>query len=87
MKNYNIKSLVDSNKEILSISTQGWVRNKRTGKNISFINLNDGSVLSGIQIILEHNKNTEEEIRKLLKDRDNITKIEWIRQEIPDWEK
>ena len=30
---------------------------------------------------------TEEEIRKLLKDRDNITKIEWIRQEIPDWEK
>ena len=52
-----------SNKEILSISTQGWVRNKRTGKNISFINLNDGSVLSSIQIILEHNKNTEEEIK------------------------
>ena len=65
MKNYNIKALINSNKEILSISTQGWVRNKRTGKNISFINLNDGSVLSSIQIILEHNENTEEEIKMI----------------------
>ena len=30
---------------------------------------------------------SEEEIRKLLKERDKITKIEWIRQEIPEWEK
>ena len=65
MKNYNIQSLVDSNKEILSISTQGWVRNKRIGKNISFINLNDGSVLSGIQVIIEQNKNTEEEMKMI----------------------
>ena len=32
---------------------RGWVRTKRDSKNVSFINLNDGSNQSGIQIIVE----------------------------------
>ena len=55
MQYYNIKSLLSSKSEIKNISTKGWVRNKRGSKNISFIELNDGSILSGIQIIVEQN--------------------------------
>ncbi len=31
----------------------GWVRTKREGKNVTFINLNDGSTIKNIQIVVE----------------------------------
>ena len=37
------------------ITIKGWIRNARSSKNLSFINLNDGSNLAGIQIIAESN--------------------------------
>jgi len=63
MQYYNIKSLLSSKSEIKNISTKGWVRNKRGSKNIFFIELNDGSILSGIQIIVEQNTEKEEIIK------------------------
>ena len=36
-----------------SIIVAGWVRTKRTGKNIVFLEVNDGSSLSNIQIIVD----------------------------------
>ncbi len=37
------------------VCVRGWVRTKRDSKNLSFINLNDGSDQSGIQIIVDAN--------------------------------
>ncbi len=39
-------SLVDT-----EITTAGWVRTNRSGKNVSFIELNDGSCMSNIQVV------------------------------------
>ncbi|MEE8440825.1 MAG: asparagine--tRNA ligase [Spirochaetia bacterium] len=36
-----------------SISVAGWVRTKRTGKNVVFLEVNDGSSLSNIQIVVD----------------------------------
>lgn len=35
-----------------SYTIRGWVRTKREGKGISFLELNDGSSLQGLQIVL-----------------------------------
>ena len=35
------------------IRVMGWVRTKREGKNVTFIALNDGSVISNLQIVVE----------------------------------
>lgn len=37
-----------------SIEVEGWVRTKRDSKNVCFIDLNDGSTLKGLQIVIEH---------------------------------
>ncbi len=36
-----------------NITVAGWVRTKRTGKNVVFLEMNDGSSLSNIQIVVE----------------------------------
>jgi len=38
------------------ILVQGWVRNYRKGKSISFISINDGSTIKNIQIVVENSK-------------------------------
>ncbi len=47
---------------------RGWIRSKREGKNVIFLDLSDGSCLSGLQIVLDKEKEwvTEELARKLL---------------------
>lgn len=40
----------------------GWVRHKRTSQNITFIQINDGSVSSDLQIVLENDNATAEKI-------------------------
>ena len=47
-------------KEILALSpsdeivrAEGWVRTKRDSKNVSFIEINDGSCLKGLQAVID----------------------------------
>lgn len=44
---------------------KGWVRTVRNGKNVSFINLNDGSNMGGIQVVVPGDHEDIEEVRKL----------------------
>ncbi len=44
---------------------KGWIRTVRNGKNVSFINLNDGSNLGGIQVVVPAELDEIEEVRKL----------------------
>lgn len=39
-----------------SYIVRGWVRTKREGKGISFLELNDGSSLQGLQIVLSQDR-------------------------------
>jgi len=36
-----------------TVAVAGWVRTKRTGKNVTFLEINDGSCLSNVQVIVE----------------------------------
>lgn len=39
-----------------TITVAGWIRTKRTGKNVVFLEMNDGSSLSNIQIVVDTEK-------------------------------
>jgi asparaginyl-tRNA synthetase len=67
MEHTEIKKVFSLEQEQKHIIVKGWVVTKRDGKNLSFIELNDGSSNNNIQIIAEANKldNYAEEVKKL----------------------
>ncbi len=40
-------------------SVTGWVRTKRSGKQLSFLEINDGSSFDGLQVVIEHPEGAE----------------------------
>ncbi len=48
-----------------SVQVQGWIRSLRSTKNVTFIDLNDGSNFEDLQVVLDNNLNNFEEISKL----------------------
>jgi len=55
MKRTLIKKLLDSKNGNYEVLIKGWVRTKRDYKDFTFIELNDGSSLKSIQIVLDKN--------------------------------
>ncbi len=50
-EHYSIKHLLTSGVAGTGVILRGWIRTNRSGKHVSFINLNDGSNLGGLQIV------------------------------------
>ena len=48
-----VKELLASKPEGQSVTAAGWVRTKREGKNVTFLEINDGSCLANIQAIVD----------------------------------
>lgn len=48
-----IKHLLDSDREGESFRVQGWIRTRRDAKAFSFVEVNDGSSLANLQVILD----------------------------------
>ncbi|MDR0537341.1 MAG: asparagine--tRNA ligase [Tannerellaceae bacterium] len=48
-----------------TVLVKGWVRTRRGSKNISFIALNDGSTINNIQIVVNMNAFSEEELKPI----------------------
>ena len=59
MKKTMIKNILQTGEVHNSYHVSGWVRNKRSSKEVSFIMLNDGSSLNDLQIIVEINSENE----------------------------
>jgi asparaginyl-tRNA synthetase len=62
-----IKTLLSDGVEIKEVLIQGWVRTRRDSKGgYSFLEINDGSCLKGIQVVIDHEleayKNNDKEI-------------------------
>ena len=55
-QHYSIRHLLTSGVAGNSVILRGWVRTNRAGKHVSFINLNDGSNLSGLQVVYSADK-------------------------------
>jgi asparaginyl-tRNA synthetase len=53
MANLLIKELLAAKAEAQEVTVQGWVRTKRSLKNLIFIEVNDGSCLNGIQCVFD----------------------------------
>ena len=49
----------------IDVLIRGWIRTKRDSKALSFINLNDGSTMNGIQIIVDLDLPNYEDVKKL----------------------
>ncbi|NLK04787.1 MAG: asparagine--tRNA ligase [Spirochaetales bacterium] len=44
------------------VSAEGWVRTKRDSKNVCFLEVNDGSCLKGLQVVIDKEKLTDQDL-------------------------
>ncbi|MCB2219799.1 MAG: asparagine--tRNA ligase [Bacteroidetes bacterium] len=58
-----IKEILISENYGDSVVVKGWVRTKRTSKNVAFIALNDGSTIHNVQVVVDLNDISEETIQ------------------------
>ena len=65
MKREKINSLLRQNTPIPSVSIEGWVKTKRESKEFVFLEINDGSCLANIQVIVDQAISNYNDIKKL----------------------
>jgi asparaginyl-tRNA synthetase len=65
MKRTKIAVLFQTEPVGAQVNVKGWVRTKRENKNVVFVNLNDGSSIRNLQIVLDAEK-TDENVLKLI---------------------
>ncbi|MBC6368351.1 asparagine--tRNA ligase [Algoriphagus sp. AK58] len=63
-KRVKIKTILEQNLIGQEITLMGWVRTKRSNKNVSFIALNDGSIITNYQVVADPNVISEEVLKK-----------------------
>jgi asparaginyl-tRNA synthetase len=61
----SVKNLLSSEKGQKSVKLGGWVRTRRDSKEFSFIEVNDGSCLQGIQVIVDAGIPGSQELSKM----------------------
>ncbi|MBN1499445.1 MAG: asparagine--tRNA ligase [Spirochaetes bacterium] len=65
MERQLIKYLLASAQPADKVLLKGWIRTKRDSKEFSFLEINDGSCMSNIQVLAERSLSNYEEIEKL----------------------
>lgn len=63
-KRVKIKTILEQNLIGQEITLMGWVRTKRSNKNVSFIALNDGSIITNYQVVADPTLISEEILKK-----------------------
>ncbi|MCM0042362.1 MAG: asparagine--tRNA ligase [Algoriphagus sp.] len=63
-KRVKIKTILEQDLIGQEITLMGWVRTKRSNKNVSFIALNDGSILTNYQVVADPNVIAEDILKK-----------------------
>lgn len=63
-KRVKIKTVLDQNLIGQEITLMGWVRTKRSNKNVSFIALNDGSIITNYQVVADPNVISEDTLKR-----------------------
>ena len=64
MVTLRIAEILRSSQPDESIAIQGWVRTKRELKGFAFIEVNDGSCLTSLQVVLDEGLSDYEELLK-----------------------
>ncbi|MCP4747019.1 MAG: asparagine--tRNA ligase [Desulfobacteraceae bacterium] len=65
MSRIKIVNLLKSESPIDNVTIKGWIRTKRDSKTFSFLEINDGSCLRNIQVVVDETISNYEEIKKL----------------------
>ena len=65
MSRNKINELLKTDQPIENVLLKGWVRTKRESKTFSFIEVNDGSCLPNMQIIVDETTPHYDQIKKL----------------------
>jgi asparaginyl-tRNA synthetase len=65
LKRTKISDLLQSSELGKKINAKGWVRTKRTSKNVAFITLNDGSTIHNIQVVVDLNVLGEQSVQEI----------------------
>ncbi|PIE88253.1 MAG: asparagine--tRNA ligase [Bacteroidetes bacterium] len=65
MKKMNVKELLLSKSFDEKVTVMGWVRTKRTSKNVAFVALNDGSTIKNIQLVFNTDQFDEEQLSQI----------------------
>ena len=65
MEKIKIKNIFLNNIVERTVNVKGWVRTHRSSKNVSFININDGSSIKNIQIVAETKNFTQDLLKKI----------------------
>lgn len=63
-KRIKIKALLEGDHLGQSVTVMGWVRTKRSNKNVSFIAINDGSTIKNFQVVADPNQISEDILKK-----------------------
>ena len=63
-KRVKIKTILEQDLIGQELTLMGWVRTKRSNKNVSFIALNDGSIITNYQVVADPNIIAEEVLKK-----------------------
>ena len=64
-QNMTIKQILNNSVIKNNLVVNGWVKNKRGSKNVTFISLNDGSTIKNLQIVLETQRFCEETVKNI----------------------
>lgn len=62
MERVKVVDVLNSKDFSTEISVMGWVRTKRTSKNVAFVALNDGSTINNLQVVFDVEKFSEKEL-------------------------
>jgi asparaginyl-tRNA synthetase len=65
MDRQKISTLLDSEQPIENVLIKGWVRTRRDSKTFSFLEVNDGSCLKNIQLVVDESMPGYGEIKKV----------------------
>ncbi|TAH27478.1 MAG: asparagine--tRNA ligase [Cytophagales bacterium] len=65
MNRIKVKDLLTSTAFETTVLVKGWVRTKRGNKNVSFIALNDGSIIHNIQVVVDLSIISEDSIKNV----------------------
>ncbi|CCO24086.1 asparagine--tRNA ligase [Maridesulfovibrio hydrothermalis] len=65
MKRTCVKDALNAENSVSEILVKGWVRTKRDNKGFSFLEINDGSCLNNIQVIVDHTPEIEKILEKI----------------------
>lgn len=64
-KRIKIKSLIEKEDTSGEVTLMGWVRTKRSNKNVAFIALNDGSTIKNFQIVADTARISDDIIKRI----------------------